>query len=501
MKMNFNKNFVATLSSGVMAVAVFSMILPPAGKSQSVVKVDPLLQQTLATVGNETLRAIITYNQKPTASQVQILQNLGLTVKTFSVLPMVGVVGTKSQITQISSLPEVVSVWQDKPLNYLLRESVPLIGADKVQSTLSCTGKGVGVAVIDSGIDGLHQDLKKRMVQNVKIIPLLGIDVPLNPSNTDTTSGHGTHVAGTIAGDGTASRGEYKGVSPEANLIGLGAGELLFILSALEGFDYAIANRETYNIKVISNSWGTTGTFDPTDPINVASKTAYDAGITVVFAAGNEGPANNTLNPYSVAPWVIGVAAGNKDGTTLANFSSRGIPGDNFYSPTITAPGAGIVAPRAITGAITLVSAPDDVNINPLYAPYYTTLSGTSMATPHVSGVVALLKQANPALTPDQIKQILTQTATPMGDYQRFQVGAGYLNALEAVKDALPEGNKSSCSDTALLQSTLSANQTKALFGNSFKHKIPDFPKLNYASSQRYVPKSIALNQSVSIQS
>lgn len=71
MKMNFNKNFVATLSSGVMAVAVFGMILPPAGKSQSVVKVDPLLQQTLATVGDETLRAIVTYNQKPTASQVQ----------------------------------------------------------------------------------------------------------------------------------------------------------------------------------------------------------------------------------------------------------------------------------------------------------------------------------------------------------------------------------------------------------------------------------------------
>ena len=170
MKVKFHKNFVAMLSSGVMAITVFGMLLPPAGKSQSVVKVDPLLQQTLASAGDGTLRAIVTYNQKPTASQVQILQNLGLTVKTFSVLPMVGVVGTKSQITQILSLPEVVSVWQDKPLNYLLRESVPLIGANEVQSTLSCTGKGVGVAVIDSGIDGLHPDLNKRMVQNVKVV-------------------------------------------------------------------------------------------------------------------------------------------------------------------------------------------------------------------------------------------------------------------------------------------------------------------------------------------
>ena len=107
------------------------------------------------------------------------------------------------------------------------------------------------------------------------------------------------------------------------------------------------------------------------------------------------------------------------------------------------------------------------------------------MATPHVSGVVALLKQANPDLTPDQIKQILTQTATDMPNYKEFEVGAGYLNAFKAVNDALTKVNKSSCSDTASLQSTLSANQTKALFGNSFKHKIPDFPRLNYASNQR----------------
>src|SRR5438876_6579880 len=113
----------------------------------------------------------------------------------------------------------------------------------------------------------------------------------------------------------------------------------LFVLTALESFDWVLTNRDTYGIRVISNSWGTSGPFSPNDPINVASKMAHDAGLVVVFAAGNAGPGQNTLNPFCVAPWVICVAAGLKDGQTLADFSSRGIPGDPLYHPTITAPG------------------------------------------------------------------------------------------------------------------------------------------------------------------
>src|SRR3989454_2857318 len=165
---------------------------------------------------------------------------------------------------------------------------------------------------------------------------------------------------------------------------------------------------------------------------------AHDAGLVVVFAAGNDGPGQNTLNPFCVAPWVICVAAGLKDGQTLADFSSRGIPGDPLYHPTITAPGADIVAARATTGiVIDTFFAVDLLNLG-TDAVSYAAASGTSMATPHVSGTVALMLEANPALSPDQVKTILIASATPMPGYALDEVGAGYLNAYGAVTQSLP---------------------------------------------------------------
>jgi serine protease AprX len=204
------------------------------------------------------------------------------------------------------------------------------------------------------------------------------------------------------------------------------------ILSALEGFDWILDNQARYGIRVISNSWGTTGAFDPNDPVNVASKLAHDRGIVVVFAAGNDGPGDDTLNPYSVAPWVIGVAAGNKDGRTLADFSSRGVPGSAVYHPTVTAPGVDIVAARAVTLGITALGLPSDIELG-ADALHYTTMSGTSMATPHVAGVVALMLEAAPGLSPDAVKSTLESTATPMPGYALHQAGSGYVNALAAV--------------------------------------------------------------------
>jgi serine protease AprX len=429
------------LSAGLASAQLNLLPLPGGvpGFPVSTVKIDPVLSSVLQSAGlGEPIQAVLTFDHYPTATDLLAIRATGVQVRALRALPMVGVRGTSLQIGILPILPGLRSIYFNRRLSYFLDESVPLIGANRVWSELGYTGKGVTVAVIDSGIDATHRDLPfgTKVVQNVKLAPNLFGGGPLvleGLSTTDTSSGHGTHVAGIAGGSGATLAGRYRGVAIDSKLVGIGAGEALFMLTALEGFDWVLQNRLKYGIRVISNSWGASGAFAPDDPVNVASRIAHDAGLVVVFAAGNEGPASNTLNPYCVARWVICVAAGHKDGRTLAEFSLRGIPGDPIYHPTITAPGVDIASARATTGIVTnTFFAVDLVNLG-ADAVYYAAASGTSMATPHVSGTVALMLEANPALTPDQVKSALELTATPMPGYRLDEVGAGYLNAYEAV--------------------------------------------------------------------
>jgi serine protease AprX len=441
------------LSSTLALLLVASMFFIPLPKAQATsLEVDTELTNVLQQVTDSTLvEAVITYESMPTSEQVNFLKLLGLETKTFSQLPMVALKGTKLEInTLLSTDIDALSIYYNKKLDYLLRDSRALVGAESVWNDLGYTGKGVTVAVIDSGIDATHPDLPlgEKVVQNVKFLVGEGFfsndELYLEDvANTDTSSGHGTHVAGTIAGLGTASDGLYKGIAPDAKLVGLGTGEGLHILWALEAFNYVLENQEKYGINVISNSWGTTGEYSPNNPINVASKKAHDAGMVVAFAAGNAGPDDNTLNPYSAAPWVISVAAGTKD-KQLASFSSRGVAEDELLHPDITAPGVDIVATKSSTGAVmnSLGSVKDSTYIDPEHLPYYTTASGTSMATPHISGIVALMFEAKQGLHPDVILDILENTADPMEGYAYHEAGAGYVNAYEAVKKAAKTSTK-----------------------------------------------------------
>lgn len=404
-------------------------------------------------------------------STLGLRQGQGLGV--FKALPMIAVktTVTRALITTLTTSLKpygLVSVYQDRPLRYFLNSSAKYIRAPEARSTFKVTGKGVGVAVIDSGVDGTQGDFA-GLVRNVKIVaPITSVGVSgalyVDTPNGDLTSGHGTHVAGTIGGSGAKSAGRYVGIAPGARLVGIGAGDAISILYALEGFDFALnpTNRTAYNIRIISNSWGTTGEFAPYNPISLASKRAYDLGVVVNFAAGNEGPGQNTMNPYSASPCVISVAAGDKQGY-LADFSSRGIPGNSLVHPDITAPGVDIIAARATTGPIT---PPYEGDLQ--YGAFYSQISGTSMATPHISGVVALMLEANPSLKLDGVLQLLSSTARPMyyrgvpdngTDPQQgavkkralWEVGASYVDAYAAVRGAaLSAGSRVTTSTKAL---------------------------------------------------
>jgi serine protease AprX len=440
-------------------------------------RLDPLLEQLLpATPQDQPLEVIVSFdgNQPISEAQRQRLLALGVSGVSLRALPIAGALATPAQIHALLAMDDVRSVWLNAPLDYENREATALTGVDRLRDDrdfriagVPFSGRGIGVLVNDSGIDGSHNDLKypQHVKQNVlaqtnlnSFSSLLPITYQEDVANTDIAGGHGTHVAGTIGGNGAQSSGEFAGVAPGAGIVGYGSGAALFILDTLGGFDYALTHQAQYNIRVVSNSFGQTsdtGTdFDPDNPTNIATKALADRGVIVVFSAGNAGAGEGTITGnFKKAPWVVTVAAGDKQGR-LASFSSRGekgrggevtIDGETFSwedRPTITAPGVDIYSARASTsGPLDLLALDQEIEeIGPAYAPFYSKKSGTSMAAPHMSGVVALMLEANPDLDWRAVKEILQQTATNIPGRAEWEAGAGYVNVHAAVQAALGRG-------------------------------------------------------------
>ena len=440
---------------GLLLVPIVAFASPTAPAAATPARIDAVLASLLATATpTQPIEAAVVFAAPPTPLQLNLLRATGVVALPLQRLPMAIVRGTKAQLQAASLLGPVASMWGNHDLELALHESTQLIQANDVWAPpLGYTGRGVRVAVLDSGIDGLHPDLLRptKTVQNVKVLgyqkyvsQTLTIE---DVDNTDTSTGHGTHVAGIIAGDGSASGGYYRGVAPGADLVGVGAADGTDMLTALAGYDWILANRDRYDIRVLNNSWADGKiAYDPADPLNVASKAAADAGITVVFAAGNDGQASgNVFNRYAWPEWVVSVGGGTKLGT-LGDYSSAG---DDVHHPLLIAPGSFIASTRASTGVVTDAnSSPLDLNdpanprvIAPEYTLHYTAAIGTSMSAPHVAGVVALMLEANPALSPAQIRSMLMATATPMPSCPVAFCGAGYVNALAAVRAALAAVN------------------------------------------------------------
>ena len=360
------------------------------------------------------------------------------------------------QLKKLAAAPEVASVHWDRPIQGSMNLAAVTTGA-RTANLLGYNGAGVGVAVIDSGVAGWHDDLTYqgansavKVVNGQRVVKFVDFVNGLSTPYDD--FGHGTHVTGIIAGNGYDSYGARAGIAPAADIISLkaldanGGGYISNVIAAL---DWVAQNHTAYNIRVVNVSIGAAVTESAwTDPLDLAAKQVVDAGVVVVAAAGNLGtnPKTGQIQYGGIcapgnAPWVLTVGADSDMGTiarfddVMANYSSRGPTAVDYGAkPDVVAPGTGISS-LAAPGS-TLYNKYPQLLMSGLRLTAnkpYMSLTGTSMAAPMVAGTVALMIQANPGLTPNLAKAIVEYTAQNYG-YDALTQGAGFLNSFGAVQ-------------------------------------------------------------------
>lgn len=435
-----------------------------------------------------------------TRAELSLLGRLGIVGFELRALPMAFATITQAQLDQLRAAPEVRSVWSNEAFSVVQAESTYVVKAREAWTSFGATGKGVELAVIDTGIDGLHADADNLVEfcesqqsatnENVTVFcspfdPATGNAGPAGATNQarlDSTDdqGHGSHVSGTMAGSGDASGGRASagsviGIAPDAKLrvYSSNVGLSLLAFQILSSYDDLIhKKRNGFNqVVAVNNSWGggTGANYDPNDPIHVAVNEAYKAGILSVFSAGNSGPEHNTLSRQCVNPFVACVAAATKNDQVVM-FSSRGRPSqpadtnrdgvgggagdvapDNhdrqlgqaltigLYRPTLTAPGVAIFSANA--------NAPGCREAAGTNVDCYVALNGTSMSSPHVTGAAGVIAQAFRGAhgrlpTPTELTRILERSANlnKLPGWEAEEQGAGRLNVLEAVRLAREKG-------------------------------------------------------------
>jgi serine protease AprX len=290
------------------------------------------------------------------------------------------------------------------------------------------TGQGVTVAVMDTGIDNLP-DFARRLIGGVD---LTGANNPYQDSY-----GHGTFVAGLIAGDGASSNGQYSGEAPGANLVSIkvaGANGITNLNTLILGLQWAVDHRGAYGIKVLNLSLGFQSTESTVlNPLDQAVEAVWESGITVVAAAGNAGPFNGTILSPGDDPLVITVGALDdmaspaESGDEMTNFSSAGPTSpDGWVKPDLVTSGRSVVSLAAPGSTIY------DDNPSARIGAAGFVGSGTSFSTAITSGAAALVLAGNPGLTPDQVKARLLGTTNPGPVGNPFVDGHGALNAYAA---------------------------------------------------------------------
>ncbi len=360
----------------------------------------------------DRIRVIIRYKERVAkAKAVESAKLPESPSRVLTVVPAVSLSATCAQIEALSRQPDVDKIWPDLRVHACLDMSVPIIRAPDVWGE-GFGGAGVKIAILDTGIDLEHQDFKGRIAA---IADFTGEGI-------EDASGHGTHVAGIASGDGTAGGGMYTGVAPGADLYiakVLDSQGSAFMSDVMTGIDWAVKQE----VHVINLSLSGSPPGDGTDALSETCDLVVERGFVTCVAAGNSGPGPSSIGPPGCARNVITVGA-STDADTVLEASSRGPTADGRVKPDVLFPGAGIISCRA--AGTSLGNA-----LNSAYAE----ASGTSMAAPHASGVSALLLEANPGLTPNEIKQLIMAGAADLG-VERNSEGAGRGDAYAAFLSA-----------------------------------------------------------------
>ena len=420
-------------------LAVLGVQPRPDGSSAIASKVDPGLAADAAAAPASTVNVIVRETQPPSDVAERLVRSLGGTVT--HELPILGGFSATvpgSALADLARSSSVRLVWGDGKIsmsssptslynrlapNTAWRQSIRLNQVDG-----DYDGGGVTVALLDTGVTE-SDDLGDRLLARVDLTPERdGFD----------GYGHGTHMSGIIAGTGAASDGQWMGVAPGANLVSVkvaGPDGSTDVSVVIAGLQWVVANRSTYNIRVLNLAFGTDSDQSyGIDPLDYAVEQAWFSGILVVASAGNRGPDGNTINKPGDDPFVLTVGAADNHGTpdrsstTVAAFSSWGSPG-GFTKPDIIAPGITVVSVR--DPGSTIDTLYPDARIGDSYFKG----TGTSQAAAIVSGVAALMFQANPWLTPDLAKGILLKTAYKNGNYGHG-AGAGMVDVGSALQAA-----------------------------------------------------------------
>ncbi len=443
---------VVALTVGSSAYSQTQSTLPASNTptAETLEKLDPLLVSRVSRPDGFS-RVIVRASD---AAAVPLLSDLvrqagGTPGRMLSIIGAIAAELPNQSVANVAAAPVVQRIAMDRPVYAALHRAAATVGVAVAREQFGLDGSGVGVAVIDSGITAWHDDLTTPDGSAQRVHAF--VDFVNGQTNPYDDYGHGTHVAGIIGGNGYDSAGMRVGMAPGVKLMVLkvldqaGRGRISDVIGAI---GYAVDRKDEFQLRIINLSVGA-GVFESavTDMLTFAAKRAVDSGIVVIASAGNLGKDANGRPRYGGitapgnAPWVLTVGASSHMGTvdrsddTVASFSSRGPTAiDRTAKPDLVAPGVGIESLIDPASALFASKAAFLVN-GSIATPYppYLSLSGTSQAAPVVAGIVALMLQANPSLTPNAVKTILQYTAESSFRYDPLTQGAGFVDARGAI--------------------------------------------------------------------